>query len=248
MSTIKISVPFKKQHFDILAAKQNLIIAGVDEVGRSCLCGPVVVAAAALKPRSMRRGKAPYFTDSKKMTPAEREAAYIWLVQNSWYATASVHHRTIDAVNIYQATLIAMRRAVIQLHISCPEPLAAILVDAMPLQDPGLWPTHAATAPQVESREAKDDSPWGNILYFNYGEERSTAIAAASVIAKVTRDRLMNSFNELFPGYQLHTHKGYGTPTHQDRLHLLGPTLIHRHSFSYKKQEKPPQETNLSLF
>jgi len=244
MPTIKIPVPFRKQYFDKMAEKAGLIIAGTDEVGRSCLCGPVVVAAAALKPRPLRQGKKPYFTDSKAMTLEERETAYAWLIKNCWYATASVHPRGIDAINIYQATLVAMKRAVIQLHLSCPEPLAAVLVDAMPLKIPELWPAKelfgAQASPILEA-------PWGNILYFNKGEEHSAAIAAASVIAKVTRDRLMTSFNTLFPGYHLDKHKGYGTPSHQEQLALLGPTIIQRYSFTYKQMQQAAVEQNLSI-
>jgi len=83
MSTIKISVPFPKHFFDKKGSRENRLVCGIDEVGRGCLAGPVVAAALMLKPKSLRSGKMPLISDSKVMTPEEREAAFAWLIKNS---------------------------------------------------------------------------------------------------------------------------------------------------------------------
>ena len=249
MPIVKICFPFKKQYFDKKAVAEGFLLCGVDEVGRGCLAGPVVTAALILKPASMRtKSRMPQLADSKILTPEERQKAYDWLIHNSWFATASIHHRTIDKVNIYQATLKAMRRAIIQMRLAYPslQVPAAIVVDAMPLDASFLWETHDASR-IVLKKDHPDaqktmEQPWGNVLYFNYGEERSKAIAAASIIAKVTRDRIMHNLSPSFPAYTFASHKGYAVPAHKEYVTLCGRSLIHRVSFR-SEYDLPDEKT-----
>lgn len=270
MATIKISFPFKKHFFDKKATQEGLFICGVDEAGRGCLAGPVVTAALVLKPKLMRKGRMPSIDDSKILTAEQRELAYQWLQENSWFGTATINHRIIDSVNIYQATLRAMRRAVIQMCLGYPrlKTPAAILVDAMPLDASFLWPAspcqqctqcaHAEPCRSIKRATSFDgaqdersgqftprvikkgdpqaaqilENPWNNVLYFYYGEERSQVIAAASIIAKVTRDRIMKTMAPLFPQYSFDQHKGYAVPSHKKQVTERGRSIIHRLTYN----------------
>jgi ribonuclease HII len=178
-------------------------IAGVDEAGRGPLAGPVV-AAAVILPRNFRlRG----LNDSKQLSGSAREAYYEALVSNPdivfGIGLASVTE--IDQINILRATHLAMQRAVSGL--AClPEHL---LIDGLPV------PTFSLTQTAIVDGDAK-----------------SFSIAAASVIAKVTRDRMMVSWHEEFPVYEFARNKGYGTPEHLEKLRSHGPCLLHRRTFS----------------
>lgn len=250
MKALKISTTFHRHFFDKKAIDDNVLICGIDEVGRGCLAGPVVVAAAVLKPAVLIEKRMPLITDSKKMTLEERQKAYAWLQKNSWYAVASVTHRSIDEENIYQATLLAMQRVVAQLWATIPQTPAAVFVDAMPLELPdGLFTPAVPANPDFFSEPDPFANPWGKIISFCHGEERCRAIAAASIIAKVTRDNLMEQLETVFPGYEFAEHKGYATPTHKNRVSTRGLSLIHRESFCEFSQ-LPRSELNLqaSLF
>jgi ribonuclease HII len=176
-------------------------IAGVDEVGRGALFGPVV-AAAVILPGDLRLEG---LRDSKQLRAAERErlAAEVHASAIA-VAIAEVDVETIDRINIYQATRLAMRRAVERLQ---PEP-DHLLIDAMRIDHPC-----AQTS-------------------IIYGDSLSLSIAAASVAAKVYRDRLMCELHALYPNYGLDAHKGYGTPRHKAALLKYGPTPLHRKSFA----------------
>ena len=180
----------------------SAIVAGVDEVGRGCWAGPVY-AAAAIIPDGLRH---PHLTDSKQVPAAQRDELDRFLRAHPevrWsIGTASVEE--IDALNILQATLLAMRRAVAGLAL----PPDLCLVDGR--QKAGL--------PCAE-RAIID------------GDALCPSIAAASVIAKVARDRHLFELAALYPGYGFENHKGYGTPKHAHALALHGPCLIHRRSF-----------------
>jgi len=209
MTTIRYKERFNKNHFEHAAWAENKLICGIDEVGRGCLAGPVVVSAVILHPGKKHQ----LLKDSKIMTQEEREKAYSWIIKNSWHVTASLHHRAIDTHNIYQATLRAIRRAFMQLMThGCPQP-SKIVIDAMPLK--------------LENTAFSDI----NVFYFPFGEKKSTSIAAASIVAKVTRDRLMMHFDAAIPGYFLAAHKGYATPKHRILLQNLGHSVIHRINF-----------------
>ncbi len=177
-------------------------IAGLDEAGRGPLAGPVVAAAVALPEGLLIPG----LTDSKQMAESERERLYdIILAQAVSYGIGIVDERTIDDVNIYQATIIAMGRAIDSLSRR-PDYL---LLDAI-------------TLPRV----ALPQKP------LIKGDCRSHSIAAASVLAKVTRDRLMMDLHEKYPQYNFQKHKGYGTREHLALLEKHGPCEAHRKTFS----------------
>lgn len=231
-----IKHPFKKDYFEKLAQRYQVLVCGIDEVGRGCLAGPVVASAVIIKPHSGRKS----LIDSKLLSPEERLTCYTWLMKNSWHATAFVCPQTIDQINIYQATLKAMRRAVAQLTAASNLTPAIILVDAMPLVLPMLAPPEGPNLTLEGPLEGMPTELLGKILHFPFGEKRSRSIAAASIVAKVTRDRLMERLTQRHPPYGLERHKGYGTPQHQQRLHVHGPSTIHR-------KEYLPEETGLEV-
>mgnify|MGYP000110698637 CR=1 FL=1 len=206
MVTIKRKPDFIPNMYEEEAWKQSQLICGIDEVGRSCFSGPVVAAAAILKPRATHE----LLKDSKLLRPKQRELVYEWLQENSSYGVGVVHHRYIDAHNIYQATLVAMKRALMQLFIKDSQRPSTIVVDAMPLR--------------VEHLNIP-------VVYFVFGEQYSQSIAAASIIAKVTRDRLMTRIDSVTPGYAYSSNKGYGTVAHKTGIKEYGITVIHRKRF-----------------
>jgi ribonuclease HII len=217
MVTIKRKPDFARQMYEKEAWAQNELICGIDEVGRSCLAGPVVAAAAILKPHVKHK----YLKDSKLLTPEERLIAYKWLMKNCDWAVGITHHRIIDSINIYQATLCAMKRALMQLFAQSDKRPSFILVDAMPVS------------------LDHSDIP---VIHFPFGERQSTSIAAASIIAKVTRDALMARLDTILPGYVFETNKGYGTAVHKKALKEQGTSVIHRESFKWQREKTPPQE------
>lgn len=201
---------FNKNYFEQAAWQSNQVIAGLDEVGRGCLAGPVVTAAVILPPGKTHR----LLKDSKLMTREEREQAFAWISKNCWYSIGIAHHRIIDDRNIWHATLIAMKKALVHLLATAPYKPVTIITDAMPLN---LFDT------------AYKDIP---LHYFPFGEKRSSSIAAASIVAKVKRDAMMRRYDQIFPGYELASHKGYRTPAHKKALADEGKSLIiHRDSY-----------------
>ena len=185
------------------ARKQGALrIAGLDEVGRGPLFGPVVAAAVILAPRCRIDG----LTDSKKLSEKKREAFEGQIRRNAVaWAVAVVDVETIDRINIRRASLLAMRLAVEALALS-PDYLLIDGVDTIE------W-----------------DCPQQAVVQ---GDSISLSIAAASVIAKVHRDRMLVELDSQFPGYGLASHKGYGSAEHLAALARLGPTPMHRKSFS----------------
>jgi ribonuclease HII len=176
------------------------VIAGVDEVGRGALFGPVVAAAVILPAETRIRG----LRDSKQLLLEDRERLELVVRQRAIaIAIEEVDAETIDRVNIYQASRIAMAAAVMKLD---PQP-NHLLIDALLLDLP-----HAQT----------------KIIY---GDSLSISIAAASVVAKVYRDRRICELDAEYPGYGLASHKGYATPEHREALKNLGPCALHRKSF-----------------
>jgi ribonuclease HII len=179
-------------------------IAGVDEVGRGALFGPVV-AAAVILPASVAALARAGLKDSKQMTREDRETLDRRIRKQAIaLSVACVDAETIDRVNIYQATRIAMLEAVLGLDVA-PDHL---IIDAMRL-----------------------DHPCAQTKLF-YGDALCISIAAASVIAKVYRDAMMREMHEMYPQYGLASHKGYGTPEHRRALQEHGPCPLHRKSFA----------------
>ena len=176
------------------------LIAGVDEVGRGPLAGPVV-AAAVILPKAC---KIPGLNDSKKIPKSKHKEIYEAVLQNAIAIGIGVKdNQVIDQVNIYEATKLAMMEAIGQLD---PQP-QHLLIDAMKLDLP---------------------IPQTSIIK---GDANSLSIAAASIVAKVTRDQMMEEFDRKYPGYDFAQNAGYGTTNHLAGLHQLGVTPIHRRSF-----------------
>ena len=180
-------------------------IVGVDEAGRGPLAGPVLAAAVILNPNHQINGLA----DSKKLTEKQRETLYGEIMTHCIVGVGHASVAEIDQMNILQATLFAMRRAVLQLTIVPDE----VWVDGN--QDPQVnYPTRLIVG----------------------GDAIVPVISAASIIAKVTRDRLMYHLDAQYPGYGLAKHKGYGTKEHLIALRSLGASPCHRKSFAPLKE------------
>jgi ribonuclease HII len=188
-----------------IASGARLLIAGVDEVGRGTLAGPVV-AGAAILPGPVPSEYAKIVNDSKKLSADQRQRSYTWLID--WclsYGVGACTADEIDAMGIVPATKLAMSRAIAELE---PQP-DHLIIDAVELS--------SVAIPQTAIIRA---------------DSRSQSVAAASIIAKVTRDKLMaNVFDTEYPGYGFAAHKGYGTAFHMNALKELGASPIHRRSF-----------------
>lgn len=190
-------------HENTLRASGFRIVAGVDEAGRGPLAGPVCVAAVVLPEKFRHR----VLNDSKQLSPAKRELLYEEITSNEkirWHCVA-IEVAEIDRINILQATWQGMRAAAQALD-PCPD---AVLIDGRPVKQ---YPLHQVALVK--------------------GDSLSFSIAAASIIAKVTRDRIMRALAEHHPEYGFEVHKGYGTPQHLEALKKHGPCPHHRRSFS----------------
>lgn len=210
--------------FEQVLWKQGMVrVAGVDEAGRGPLAGPVVAAAAILPRRWAETGLPAELTglnDSKQLTEAQREKyfEFITACAEVEFAVAQVDAVQIDVINILQATHLAMNDALAQLR---PLPPHA-LVDGRPVK--------SLRVPQTAIVK---------------GDARSFSIAAASILAKVTRDRLMLKYHAQFPEYGFDAHKGYGTAQHLAAIEKFGACPIHRKSFA---PLKPEAQTQPDLF
>ncbi|MDQ1702811.1 MAG: ribonuclease [Frankiaceae bacterium] len=185
-------------------ARQGLLpIAGADEAGRGACAGPLVAAAVVLP--DGKRGQVPGLADSKLLTPLARERAYAEIVDRAvtWHAVV-ISTAEVDRLGLHVANVLALRSAVAHLNV---DP-SYVLLDGFPV--PGL--------------QAPSLAVWK-------GDRVAACVAAASVIAKVTRDRLMVELHERFPEYDFATHKGYITPEHSAALERHGPCVEHRQRF-----------------
>ncbi|NDK39677.1 ribonuclease HII [Pseudoxanthomonas gei] len=184
--------------------ERAVLVAGVDEAGRGPLAGPVAVAAVVFDPgRSRING----LDDSKQLTPARRELLYSRIVERALaWRVVLVQADEIDRINIYQATMLGMRMAV--------EGVA-----------------HVAGLARIDGNAVPKGLPCRGEALIG-GDRLDRAIMAASIIAKVTRDRLMVSMHDEFPAYGFDVHKGYATPSHLAALALHGPCAHHRRSFA----------------
>lgn len=189
---------------DALYAKGVQVICGVDEAGRGPLAGPVCAAAVILPPHL----EIPGLNDSKKLTDKRRRELYPLIKEKALaYGIAFADHKEIDEINILQATYLAMERALAQLSIK-PD---IALIDGNRAKDFGL--------------------PVQTVVH---GDSLSANIAAASILAKVTRDDVMLQMAESYPQYGFAVHKGYGTKAHYEALAQYGPCPIHRMTFLKK--------------
>ncbi len=188
--------------FELLARGQGFHSpAGVDEAGRGPLAGPVVAAAVIFPPGYSRPG----IRDSKKLSPLQRERLFPVITADAVaFGVALATPDEIDALNILRASLLAMRRAVEALAV----PADFLFIDGNQ-RVPGGVPQETVVG----------------------GDDRCVSIAAASIVAKVSRDRMMHEYDRIYPGYGLAGHKGYPTREHLDALRRLGPSPIHRRTF-----------------
>lgn len=183
------------------------LIIGVDEAGRGPLAGPVVAAAVLLKDFHFYHR----VDDSKKLSPAKRRDAFFEIKNKSMFSIAAVGHRQIDRINILQATILAMQKAIRQLSdqlTSRELKRTFVLIDG--------------------NMRLKLDLPYLSIVG---GDGKSLSIAAASILAKVRRDQLMTAYHKIYPQYEFIKHKGYPTARHRAILQEQGPSAIHRKSF-----------------
>jgi ribonuclease HII len=179
-----------------------LAIAGVDEAGVGPMAGPVVAAAVIFEPEIFIKG----VNDSKQLSPEEREEYFAKIRERALTIGVGIaSHGEVDELNIFWATMLASRRAVVSL-LRRPD---HVLVDGRLIPELKLPQTRIVG-----------------------GDRKSFCIAAASIIAKVTRDRMMVEYDRQFPGYGFAQHKGYCTPDHFAVLERLGPSPLHRHSFA----------------
>lgn len=182
----------------------NPIACGIDEAGRGPLAGPVVAAACILDPEKPIYG----LDDSKKLSPKKRDQLYDEIIEKAkCFCVIRVEPKEIDEVNILNATKNAMRACVKGLAIK-PD---VLLIDAVKLEGTGI-----PVKPIIK------------------GDAKSNSIAAASILAKVSRDRIMEEYDKEYPGYGFAQHKGYGTAAHYTAIHELGISPIHRMSFLKK--------------
>ena len=174
------------------------LVAGVDEVGRGCLAGPVIAAAVIL------RNNIPGLKDSKKLSKKKREELSLIIMKNSYFSFGSSSPKEIDEINILQASLLAMKRAILNLSV---EP-GKILIDG--IHKPDL---------NIDTQTIIS------------GDSYIDEISAASIIAKVYRDNLMMQFDKKYPNFYFSSHMGYGTKMHKAAIKKYGITPIHRKTF-----------------
>jgi len=206
-------LPADMLEFESLARRQgSLVIAGVDEAGRGPLAGPVVAAAVILPEGHYIDG----VDDSKKLTEAKRNILFDVIMKQAVSVGVGISDsQTVDRINILQATLRAMESAV---KILAPQP-DCLLIDGI-----------SKTALQLRQKTIKK------------GDSLSLSIAAASIIAKVTRDRIMAVYDKEYPGYGFAGHKGYGSAAHMAAIAALGPTPVHRLTFRGVREYVPRAE------
>lgn len=182
-------------------------IIGVDEAGRGPLAGPVVAAAVLLKDFNFCNR----IDDSKKLSPLKRKTAYFEIKSKSLYVITAVGHKKIDQINILQATILAMQKAVGELTQQLDSSVLKrtfVLIDGNMHFPLGL--------------------PYRSIIG---GDGKSLSIAAASILAKERRDQIMIAYHKIYPQYEFAKHKGYPTQLHRSILKKIGPIAIHRKSF-----------------
>ncbi|MEE3626637.1 ribonuclease HII [Nitrospirillum sp. BR 11752] len=207
---IQLGPPTLRHELDAGHGPDSLV-CGVDEAGRGPLAGPVVAAAVILPVASEAPAWCAGINDSKKLTAAAREALFDAIRANARVGVGISSVEEIDTVNILQATFLAMRRAVEQLAT-----------------DGGPAPVHAL----VDGNQRPAGLPCPRITTLVSGDALSLSIAAASIIAKVTRDRLMTDLALSHPGYGWERNAGYGTAEHRDAIKILGVTPVHRRTFA----------------
>lgn len=192
-------------------------IVGVDEAGRGPLAGPVVAAAVILKDQPKFEHK---ITDSKKLSHAQRLKAFFEIQEKTFFGVGIVDEKIIDHINILQATFLAMNKAVKN------------LIEKIPQEQQTHPEFNKKVCLLIDGNRFKTDVPYA-FKPIVKGDALSLSIAAASILAKVTRDQMMEVYDKQFPQYGFAKHKGYPTAAHKHALHQHGPSAIHRRSFKY---------------
>ena len=189
------------------------LIAGADEAGRGACAGPLVAGAVILRPG--KSGEIPGLADSKLLTPLARDRVYDQILKRAVaWSVVSVDPGECDTLGMHQANLAALRRALLRLQPAAEFALTdGFGVDGLGMPNLAMWK----------------------------GDRVAACVAAASVIAKVTRDRMMGGWHEALPDYAFDIHKGYCTPLHQERLEVHGPSHIHRWCFENVRRTARPQ-------
>lgn len=192
-------------------------VAGVDEAGRGCLAGPVVAACVVL-PSPSQKPLPPFIRDSKQLSPAQREQACQWIYRHALeVSVALATPQEIDRINILQASLLAMQRCVLR----CALPLRRVLIDG------NMVPPHLPCPAEA----------------IPHGDSQVAPISAASIVAKVVRDHLMQRLDRLLPEYGFAQHKGYPTPQHWQAIRRHGLSPLHRYTFC-RRLTLPLEETS----
>lgn len=212
--------------YETAAWQAQKLVCGVDEVGRGCLAGPVVAAAVIFPAKEVIDN----VRDSKTVSPQELPILAEKIMQKSWYAIGISNPYLIDNCNIDMATKRAMIRSVNNVLAICPIMPSRLLIDAVKL------------APYLSAKIECVSQP--------KGETWSYSIAAASIVAKVFRDRLMAHYEQHFSGLYFAKHKGYGTKEHYDALLNFGATILHRQSFlkNFNQNVRLAKQEQIKLF
>jgi ribonuclease HII len=200
-------------NFEKTAWSTSSYVCGIDEAGRGCLFGPLVTSAAIVPQNTKER----FLKDSKVMSEKERLFAYEWIKKNCFFSTVLVDPLTIEKQNIYKATQNAMKKSFIQLVEIVPfalQKIKYVITDAMPLKLDDIY--------KHETLELFNPT---------HAESISCSVAAASIVAKVTRDLLVKKLSKSFPQFELERHKGYGTKIHINKIEKHGISILHRKSF-----------------
>lgn len=192
----------------------NLIV-GVDEAGRGPLAGPVVAAAVALKKNKFLTP----IRDSKQMTPQARQEAFHEIFDNAYIGVGIISEVVIDRINILQATYAAMTNAVAQLILRLHR-----------REKKQHEPSHVCLL--IDGPQFKSDLPYAYKAIID-GDEKVLSISCASIIAKVTRDRILKMYDQIYPLYGFRQHKGYATLEHRNAIDRHGFSLIHRRTFGW---------------
>jgi ribonuclease HII len=210
------NITMKKNNFENIAWKENLYVCGIDEAGRGALHGPLVIGAVILP----KNTNYPILKDSKTISENERNKAYDWIKKNAFFSSLYVDARTVDKKNIYQATRFAMKKVFLQMLEIFPQKslIKFLVTDAVPIKK------NFSGSLNLSNETLEFYNP-------THAESISASVAAASIVAKVTRDRIMNKFSKIFPGFKLAQHKGYGTKTHLAEIKKRGASILHRQSF-----------------
>ena len=201
--------------FENLARRKGFrLIIGIDEAGRGPLAGPVVASAVCLKKRNFRSK----ICDSKKINPRQREKAFYEILENAYVGVSIMSESIIDTENILKATFHAMTQAVHR------------LIERLPADEIQQRDLNRDVCLLVDGNSFKTNLPYSYQTIVG-GDDLSISIACASIVAKVTRDRILNIYDRVFPQYGFKQHKGYPTKAHRAAIQTHGLSIIHRKTF-----------------